>query len=377
MRLIGDFKDERQAFDFQTFLERQGIHSSYDSFRDPQGMLGFHFWVLEEDDYDKVIAWYTQFLANPSDKEFYRETPLPAAIAKEKPRWKIRVEMPRNPPRFTLTNFFILMCGLIFIWNNFEKIQLADNIGLGAVELGATTQIEQTFFFDDPGYFKVVNEFFTLYPVKTVEDLQKLPPEAQTCFKKVEAYPTWKGFFDIVAARNLGEWKALPKGSLFHNIREGEVWRLVTPIFLHGSLLHILFNMAWLWVLGRQIEERIGAWRLCLMVIILAAIPNIAQYLMSGPAFLGFSGVVVGMAGFVWMREKIAPWEGYPLQRVIIVFLFVYVIAMVALELISFFLQYFHLVQLALPIANTAHVVGGIIGIALARLHVFARSKRA
>ena len=75
------------------------------------------------------------------------------------------------------------------------------------------------------------------------------------------------------------------------------------------------FNMAWLWYLGRQIEQRAGSVRMLLMILVVGIIANVAQYLMSGPYFLGFSGVVVGMVGFIWVRQRVAPWEGYPLPR--------------------------------------------------------------
>lgn len=35
-------------------------------------------------------------------------------------------------------------------------------------------------------------------------------------------------------------------------------WRLVTYMFLHGNFLHLLFNMLWLWWMGRAVEERLG-----------------------------------------------------------------------------------------------------------------------
>lgn len=37
-----------------------------------------------------------------------------------------------------------------------------------------------------------------------------------------------------------------------------EPWRIITYGFLHGGFMHILFNMLWLWWMGRSVEERVG-----------------------------------------------------------------------------------------------------------------------
>src|SRR5690606_34125131 len=51
-------------------------------------------------------------------------------------------------------------------------------------------------------------------------------------------------------------------GQLAFSLPAREYWRLLTPIFLHFSLLHIAFNMLWLWDLGARIERVQGTWRL-------------------------------------------------------------------------------------------------------------------
>jgi GlpG protein len=167
-----------------------------------------------------------------------------------------------------------------------------------------------------------------------------------------------------------------PGEALFGKIREGQVWRLVTPVFLHKDLLHILFNMLWVWYLGRPIEERIGPWRFGLLMLLCAIGSNTVQYLMSGPLFVGYSGVVTGMAGFIWVREKLAPWEGYPLTKGTIMFLLVFIMAISVLQAISFLLSHFVGIHFLIGIANSAHIGGAVIGVLLGRLSFFAREAR-
>ena len=131
--------------------------------------------------------------------------------------------------------------------------------------------------------------------------------------------------------------------------------------------------MLWLFILGRQIEERVGKFRYLLLSLIIGVGSSVAQYLMSGPFFLGYSGIITGMVGFIWMRQKIAPWEGYPLQKPVIIFITVFVLAMLALEIILMTLQFFHVVEINATIANTAHIIGALMGMALARLPFFER----
>lgn len=87
-------------------------------------------------------------------------------------------------------------------------------------------------------------------------------------------------------------------------IKSGEVWRLLTPIFLHGGFLHILFNMIWLYQLGGQIEILSGSRMMIFLTIGIGFISNIAQLLWAGPNFVGMSGVVYGLLGFIWARQK-------------------------------------------------------------------------
>ncbi len=133
-------------------------------------------------------------------------------------------------------------------------------------------------------------------------------------------------------------------------VSRGEVWRLVTPIFVHGGIVHILFNMLWLMDLGRMIEARRGSWFFLLFVVAVAVLSNAAQFFMSGPAFGGMSGVVYAMLGYVWMQSRFNPWSGFVLHSMTVQMMLVWFVIC--------------LVGLVGNIANTTHTVGLVSGVA-------------
>ena len=101
---------------------------------------------------------------------------------------------------------------------------------------------------------------------------------------------------------------ALP--SLGELLLQGQVWRWVTPIFLHFSVLHLAFNCVVTVELGRRVEGALGAVGFWLLVLLLAALSNLTQYALGGgPLFGGLSGVAYGLLGYVLVRARLAPAE--------------------------------------------------------------------
>ena len=145
--------------------------------------------------------------------------------------------------------------------------------------------------------------------------------------------------------------RALPE------IRQGQLWRLVTPVFLHFGLFHIVFNMLWTWELGRLIEARQGAVALLGLSALLGVISNLGQYWVAGPLFGGMSGVVYGYFGYLWMLGLFHPAFGIRLNPPV-----------VYLMLGWFVLGWTGILELLfnLRVANTAHTGGLISGIVLA-----------
>jgi GlpG protein len=127
-------------------------------------------------------------------------------------------------------------------------------------------------------------------------------------------------------------------------VQRGQVWRLVTPIFIHFGILHLIFNLLWLKDLGTIIERRQGSLYLGLLVLAIAVLSNLGQFYVSGPTFGGMSGVVYGLLGYMWMRGKFDPASGLSLNPTV-----------VTMMIIWFFLCLSGLVG---NVANAAHAVG-------------------
>jgi GlpG protein len=173
----------------------------------------------------------------------------------------------------------------------------------------------------------------------------------------------WQGIYDILL-----EPHTAGRGPLFEKIREGQLYRLITPVVLHGGILHILFNMLWLYLLGSQVEVRLGIPRYLLLSLIIGVISNTAQYIASGFLFIGYSGIIAGLAGFIWMRQRRAPWEGYPIPRTTLIVLAIFIVGSALISLFSFTVMKLGILELPAMLANTAHIVGALVGIACGAL---------
>ena len=78
-------------------------------------------------------------------------------------------------------------------------------------------------------------------------------------------------------------------------IRAGQLWRLITPVFLHASIIHIAFNMYALFIFGRGIEARYGHGRFMLLYFLSGYAGNVMSFLLTVNPSLGASTAIFGL----------------------------------------------------------------------------------
>ena len=149
----------------------------------------------------------------------------------------------------------------------------------------------------------------------------------------------------------------LQRALFFGNLASGEYWRLITPIFLHFGLVHLVFNSLWLSMLGSRIEELAGSSHLILLVLLSGVFSNMAQFIWSGTVYFGgMSGVVYALLGYTWIKNKMWPHPLLHLSPGIVGFMLGWLLVCMTgiLDLL-----------LGVGVANAAHLGGLVIGMLL------------
>jgi rhomboid protease GluP len=92
-------------------------------------------------------------------------------------------------------------------------------------------------------------------------------------------------------------------------IRAGELWRFFTPMLLHGSLVHIGFNMYALYIFGIGLERRFGHGRFLLLYILSGFAGTVFSFLFTSSYSIGASGAIFGLIGaegiFLFQNRKL------------------------------------------------------------------------
>lgn len=83
-------------------------------------------------------------------------------------------------------------------------------------------------------------------------------------------------------------------------IAAGEEWRMVTAIFLHGGILHLLMNAYALWIFGPVVERELGRGRFLFIFLTTGLFASAASYAFAERSFqvgVGASGAIFGVVG--------------------------------------------------------------------------------
>ncbi|MGE3777684.1 MAG: rhomboid family intramembrane serine protease [Pirellulaceae bacterium] len=269
MRQIGSFPDEPQATRFTGFLTTQGISAHCET--DGQRWI---VWVRNEDQLPAARAALDAFVAEPEHPR-YREAEREAMalrrqeVAKQQAARQNTVQMrdrwgtSRTSARRPLTMTIIVLCGILGVATDMGE--MPPNSVMRALQ------------FCDPSHLQDEN---------------------------------WNGV--TLAEKTI-------------DIRQGQLWRVVTPAFLHGNPMHLLFNMVMFYQLATVLETRLGAGRLALLILIIALVSNLAQALAPNAwggnwNFVGLSGVVYGLLGYAWMLSRYRPALGIYVPQTTLIF---------------------------------------------------------
>ncbi|MBF7052099.1 rhomboid family intramembrane serine protease [Halomonas sp. KAO] len=152
----------------------------------------------------------------------------------------------------------------------------------------------------------------------------------------------------------------LSVGNLSDVLASGQVWRLLSPAFLHFGWMHLIFNMLWLWYFGRQVEALQGSRRMLSILLAAGIGANLAQYAAGTALFGGMSGVDFALLGYVWLMSRRAPGSGFFVPQMLVVFMLGWML--------------FTMTDMATTVgfgnvANEAHLGGLVVGLALGWYH--------
>ena len=92
-------------------------------------------------------------------------------------------------------------------------------------------------------------------------------------------------------------------------IAAGQYWRLITPMFLHGSIFHIGFNMYALYLFGRGLERYYGHARFLALYILGGFGGNVLSMMFTDAPSLGASTAIFGLLGaqgvFIYQNQAL------------------------------------------------------------------------
>lgn len=139
------------------------------------------------------------------------------------------------------------------------------------------------------------------------------------------------------------------------SIWDGQLWRLVTACFLHANFLHLIFNLYWVWILGSLLEQWLGPARYTALLLLFAFGSSAAQFTFDGPA-VGLSGVGFALFGLFYALRLQKDFAAAVMSPQTVQIWVIWFFACIVLTYAK-----------VMPVGNTAHGVGALIGWAVGR----------
>tara|TARA_R110002049_G_scaffold4601_5_gene32664 strand:+ start:919418 stop:920455 length:1038 start_codon:yes stop_codon:yes gene_type:complete len=345
MRRIGNLTDATLAQQFCDYLVTLSIEATADERIDgannDSGKKSWDIWIREEKDVDQAREELAKFIEDPNDAR-YRASAEAARIREKKAADNARR-----------------------LKNVVKKQRWSDASGTGgAVLAGAAVKqqgIPVTIGIIVLSIFCSFTSNFGRANVSSDPDSDRQTLE-QRVFNGL-SFVSWNDY--IAGGRDS-----------FASLRKGEVWRVVTPMFLHGDTMHLAFNMLMLYFLGSVIERLHGSIFVAVLVLVThiagmalqvllpgaESMPAILSQLAGTPFAIGASGAVYGLFGFLLIRPALD--SSYPIRMV-----------PMNVALMLGWLFFCMLPIFDLKVANGAHLGGFIAGMAIAPLLSVGRSK--
>jgi GlpG protein len=179
-------------------------------------------------------------------------------------------------------------------------------------------------------------------------------------------YPVIAGTSIIAIGVTIAWWsKKVDVSPLFETamIRRGELWRLITAIFPHTNVLHLAFNIYWLWVFGTLIEQVYGHLKTAALIVLLALGSGSSEFAFSLGG-VGLSGVGYGLFGLLWVLSRHDERFRDAVDRKTVQLFVVWFLFCVVTTAIHIF-----------SVGNTAHGAGAVLGALTAAAIVMPRHR--
>lgn len=178
-------------------------------------------------------------------------------------------------------------------------------------------------------------------PASIVDDLQRHPITSILMIGAIA------GFLACESGRNVDHLMLLPGTALL------EPWRFFTSLLPHFVPAQFAFNMVWMWIYGRKLEERMGTKPFAILTAAAAVVSGgIESAFFSGP--IGLSGVVFAYVFYAFARARTHPEDEDLIARDHVQFMVFWLFA-------SVFMGWTGM----LPVSNGAHLGGLAVGLAL------------